>query len=409
MSTRVNTFSYRLKRKLREHLSHDRTGLSFLKYSIKWLFSKSCQKTVICREEEQAVITAVDDRVQIAVKITGGLGDYIVLGRVLKDLFNYVGNLEYHVFVPNTKYAHWVFKHIPGIKAVYPEIFLDKFKVNFDCVLYLNSFAFFDEQHINIKKVHKIAPLLLDVFAQTVRQRRSWNIFIDNHPVLDGAFARQAVSLGFNRYNFIHHCLGIPNSGNLFDIQYSEEYAKVVSEQFKHYITINTGFDHQFVIGSRLATKCYPPEYWESLVKLIKDRCPELGIVQVGGKNGPAIKGCDIHYENKLSLPESAGILKNSLLHIDIEGGLVHLCSALGTKSLVLFGPTSKRYFAYDENINLQFGECSDCWWASECWMDHCPKGLNVPECMYQLLPEKVCEHVVDFLKNQESGDDFQA
>ena len=31
-----------------------------------------------------------------------------------------------------------------GIKAVYPEIFLDKFKVNFDCVLYLNSFAFFD-------------------------------------------------------------------------------------------------------------------------------------------------------------------------------------------------------------------------------------------------------------------------
>ena len=263
------------------------------------------------------------------------------------------------------------------------------------------SFACFDEQHINIEKISKIAPALLNVFANTIKERRPWNVFIDNHPVLDGACARQIVALGYNRYSFIHHCMGIPNSGNLFEVQYDTSTAKNIIGKFPKYITINTGFDHQFVIGSRFATKCYPVEYWEELVKLIKTGFPGIGVIQVGGKNSPSIKACDIHYERKLSLPLSAGILKKSLLHIDIEGGLVHLCSAMGTKCLVLFGPTSKRYFAYDNNINLQAGECHDCWWASECWMEHCPQGLDVAQCMYKLSPQKVYDTVSAFLKEQ--------
>lgn len=400
MSTSVNTFSYRFKRKLNEHLSHDRTGWSFLKYSIKWIFSKSHKKTIeICLD--QPVIPRSDCNVQIAVKITGGLGDYIVLGRVLRDLSNYVGKLECYIFVPNTKYAEWVYENIPGVKTIYPDFFIDKCKKDCDCILYLNSFSFFDEQNINLEKIHRVAPRLLEVFANSVKNRRPWNIFIDNHPVLDGAFARQVVALGYNRYSFIHYCLGIPNTGNLFDVRFSDEEVKVVFDKFNYYITINTGFDHQFVIGTRFATKCYPVEHWEALVKLIKEEYPQLGIVQVGGKNSPFINGCDIHYENQLSLSHSAGLLKNSLLHIDIEGGLVHLCAALGTPSLVLFGPTSKRYFAYDENINLNTGECSDCWWASECWMEHCPKGFDSPQCMYQLYPEKIYSQISDFLKTQ--------
>ena len=408
MSECVNTFSYRLKRKLSEHLSHDRTGWSFMKYAIKWLFAKSCKKTAeVC--QESPVIAANDNRVQIAVKITGGLGDYIVLARVLRDLCNYVGNVEYHIFIPNIKYAEWVFSAVPYVKAIYPEFFIDKCKQNCDCVLYLNSFAFFDEQNVNIEKIKTVAPLLLELFANSVKNRRPWNIFIDNHPVLDGAFARQAIALGYNRYNFIHHCLEIPTSGNLFDIPTSDDEARIVSNNFKQYITINTGFDHQFVIGSRYATKCYPVKYWEALVKMIKNDYPNVGIIQIGGKNSPSINGCDIHYENKLPLQQSAGILKNSLLHIDIEGGLVHLCATLGTKSLVLFGPTSKKYFAYDGNINLQMGECCDCWWASECWMEHCPKKFEYPQCMHQLQPEKVYSYVSEFLKNQGVSNDCKA
>lgn len=405
---RVNTFSFRLRRKLQEHLASNPTGLSLLKYIIKWCFIKLCKKgTNLFVSPPQIPIE--NNIVKIAVKITGGLGDYIVLGRVLKDLLTFIGNSEFYIFVPNTKYAEWLFQNMPEVKEVYPEHLLDKCLQYFDCCLHLNTLVFFNEQHINVQKIKKTAPRLLEVFDNTVRKRRNWNIFIDNHPVLDGAFARQVVALGYNRYSFIHHCLGIPNSGNSFNIQYSDEEAKVVADKFKHYITLNTGFDHQFVIGSRFATKCYPVKYWETLVGLVKKRYPELGIIQIGGKNSPTIKGCDVHYENKLSLSLSAGVLKKSLLHIDIEGGLVHLCAALGTKCVVLFGPTSKKYFAYPENINIQVGECHNCWWASERWMECCPQGLDVPQCMYQLLPETVYEHISVFLKNQGICDDCKA
>lgn len=374
--------------------------MSILKYSVKWLLAKSCKKTVeLC--QRVPIIAPVEDHVQVAVKITGGLGDYIVLGRVLKDLQRYVGHLNYYIFVPNVKHAEWVFKEVPGVKGYYPEMFFDKCKVDCDCALHLNNFVFFDEQNINISKLKKISPVLLDVIAKTVISRQPWNLFIENHPVLDGAFARQAVALGYNRYNFVHSCLGIPNSGNLFELQIALDEVKKVSSKFKKYITINTGFDHQFIISSKYATKCYPNEYWEELVQLIKDGLPGIGVIQIGGKNSACIKGCDIHCEGKLSLAQSAGILKSSLLHVDIEGGLVHVCAALGTKCLVFFGPTSKKYFAYDENINLQSGECSDCWWASERWMERCPHRYPVAQCMYQLQPEKAYSAIALYLKHQ--------
>ena len=389
----VNTFSFRLQRKLQEHFAADPTGWSFFKYAAKWFFMKLRRKgnELFIRQPQ---ISDNGDLVKIAVKITGGLGDYIVLGRILKNLLAVIENAECYIFVPNTEYAEWIFKNVPEVKEIYPEIFWDKCRQNCDCSLFLNTFVFFDEQNVNIQKIKKVAPRLLEIFSNTVRNHSIWTIYIENHPVLDGAFARQAVVLGYNRYSFINHCLGIQCSGYSFDLPLCNEEAMSVAAKFPQYVTVNAGFDHQFVISSRFATKCYPVEYWEALVKLIKDNFPRIGVVQIGGKNSPSINGCDIHYEKKLSLSQSAGILKKSLLHIDIEGGLVHICAALGTKCAVLFGPTSKKYFSYTKNLNILAGECHDCWWATERWMECCPGKKERNECMYKLMPELVFEKI---------------
>jgi ADP-heptose:LPS heptosyltransferase len=75
------------------------------------------------------------------------------------------------------------------------------------------------------------------------------------------------------------------------------------------------------------------------------------------------------------------------MLHIDNEGGLVHIAACLGTTSVVIFGPTSADYFAYLDNINVRPPVCGDCWWTTKNWMDICPLGHKQPLCMYEQTP----------------------
>jgi ADP-heptose:LPS heptosyltransferase len=48
-------------------------------------------------------------------------------------------------------------------------------------------------------------------------------------------------------------------------------------------------------------------------------------------------------------------------MHIDDEGGLVHMATALGTKCAVLFGPTPVGIFGYEQNINICADTCKEC------------------------------------------------
>ncbi len=104
---------------------------------------------------------------------------------------------------------------------------------------------------------------------------------------------------------------------------------------------------------------------------------------------------------NRTTLDEVAWIIKQSLLHIDGESGLVRLAHALHTKSIVLFGPTSRNFFGIEANINLSSEKCSDCWWATQGWLSQCPRGLVIPECMESITPQRVAGHVEDHFKSR--------
>ena len=90
--------------------------------------------------------------------------------------------------------------------------------------------------------------------------------------------------------------------------------------------------------------------------------------------------------------------LKKSLLHIDIEGGLVHLATQMRTKCIVLFGPTQEEYFGYEENINIKAGSCHDCYGM---YLDQskCARHMEKPECMYSITPEMVMKSVREHLE----------
>ncbi|MCQ2380244.1 MAG: glycosyltransferase family 9 protein [Victivallaceae bacterium] len=393
---KLNNFRRRAQRKIAEHLENDPSGKSLLAYSWRYLVSKINRLVVPL---PRGLSPKKREEVIVALYCTGGLGDLVIFARYVNKLATLLPNCRFVVFHPNPGSAKWVFGLIPAVEAFFPLEVFDLFgKGVCDCAIICNSCVFFKREIFNTRKIRKVEPDLIRFFAASQKQYRIWEVFIDNHPVLDGAFARQALAIGRNRQTFFGHMLGIDVPPLALDFPSDDSPANELTSKFGTFVTFNTGFDTDFIISSQTATKCYPEEHWSELIALIKKTHPDVGVVQIGGPNSVHIEGVDIDLAGKTTLPQCCGILSKSRLHIDIEGGLVHVAASLGTKCVVLFGPTNMDYFAYPGNINLRDGNCSECWWATERWMELCPKKMSRNECMYRLTPEKVCAAVTQEL-----------
>ena len=395
----------RLKQKWREHRETDPSCLSFLAYCINYCLFK------ICRVSRNSYLTFTAShphldpgRVTAAVYITGGLGDCIIHRRIIDRIAALCPNVDVILFCPVVKQGKWVFGNDPCIKAVLPLEIFHFYSENYcDASLILNTFAVFLEERFHADKIRRLAPALLEMYASSQKKRGAYEIFIERHPTLDGAFARQIVSRGYNRHTFLAYMLGIEPPPFELDLATDNGTAEKLSVRFPRYVTVNTGFDAFFVIAGRTATKCWPEEYWTKFVALLKAKYPGLGVIQVGNKTGLHVDGADCDLSGKTTLEECAGILKKSLLHFDIEGGLVHVCASIGTRCVTLFGPTSPDYFGYPQNIKLRDSQCPDCWWSTERWMECCPRRYPRPECMYRLTPEKVLAAAAEVLDGQKA------
>lgn len=158
------------------------------------------------------------------------------------------------------------------------------------------------------------------------------------------------------------------------------------------YITVNSGSG----VGpdGRIVCKAWPQDYFVRFVKLFRDRYPGVGIIQLGDSDCSEIDGVDRCIFGA-DFTEVAAILSGAVLHLDIEGGLVHLATHLGTRCAVLFGPTPIEYFGYDSNINITAQNCE---WCIGLYRDtyKCAKGYDNPRCMYSITPEMVLNRIKD-------------
>jgi len=151
-------------------------------------------------------------------------------------------------------------------------------------------------------------------------------------------------------------------------------------------------------MGDRRPTKAYPHEKWSALIAALKNRFPELAVVQLGGKTGAPIPGVDLNLRNGIGFGASASVLKNALLHIDTDSGLVHVAASLGTRSIVLFGPTDIGYYGYPSNINLNVEGCNNCWLRTGNWIIACMIGDPIPTCMNNIDVESIIRSVDSLL-----------
>ena len=156
------------------------------------------------------------------------------------------------------------------------------------------------------------------------------------------------------------------------------------------YITISPGCDNNVGVN-----KLWPVSSWESLVQLLSLK--GINIVYLGNKYSPNISNLK-RIECK-DLVDLSLILSKSILNISNEGGSVHIAHSVGTKSVVLFGPTNPTLYGYSDNINIYPDICESCWWTVTDWNKRCKLGNSFCKNLNNISVDDVYNSVIEALK----------
>lgn len=172
-----------------------------------------------------------------------------------------------------------------------------------------------------------------------------------------------------------------------------ETYLLEIGLAGKRYITLNTGLNREYL--TKRNTRAWALENWKCLALRIKEKYPDLLVVQVGVRmreedDIPA----DIHMNGRTNLEQISILLKYALLHVDYDGGLVHIRHMTGGKSIILMGPSAAENHAYPENIYIQAPACASCEWTAPDWLCACPRGYEIPPCMESITADMVMEKI---------------
>jgi ADP-heptose:LPS heptosyltransferase len=340
---------------------------------------------------------------RIAVVITGGVGDMIVIARFLRDLGLAAGDLVFDVFCSSPTTAAWALAAVPGVDQTYHDILFEPLAADYDVALRVNQMIVVFRETIRWP-VLKDRPVLTRVLAHLIRTRGDVDVFVERHPFLDHYLARSSVFAERTRRDFLHHLAGIPYTGDLLPVPASDAALAREGLSPRGYVTVHNGFDPSFVISGTRATKCYP--HFDAVVRILKRALPSMTFVQVGTRTSEALPACDVQLIDRTTLPEVAGLLRGAAFHIDNEGGLVHLARCYGVVSGVVFGPTPSDYFAYPDNVTIDPPVCGNCWWQTRTWMDACAKGYGTPRCMTEQDPAEVARRVLEAMRAQGVTDD---
>ena len=328
----------------------------------------------------------------LAFIITGGVGDYIVIARFIRDLAAQIGDLQFDVFSPNPKLAAWTFAKTTGFRSAYYDLMFEYVLAEYDVGMRVNQFAIVYAEKIRWKSVRD-NHALIQIINRLVSFRPKIEAFVDRHPLLDNFLARTAVFGNATRRDFLQLTSGVPYGGDRLTVPQNAGVLSRLGLRAGHYVTVHNGFDTGFVITGQRATKCYP--YFGAVVAELKQTFPDVQFVQVGTITSEPIAECDLILLDKTTLDDVVGLLAQAAMHLDNEGGLVHLAACVGTRSTVVFGPTPSDYFGYPNNVNIDPPVCGNCWWMTRTWMDRCAKGYSTPRCMTEQDPSVVAAHAM--------------
>lgn len=335
-----------------------------------------------------------DDILYISFYPTGGFGDYIISSKLLDEISKIV-TCKIDVYCENVTFGKAVYEgrekvEIFPINTFYSQMW------KYDLALKVEHFIHIEKQNAN--KIAKINPIFMDKLNKLGHGYRTYYPDVEQQWFRENIHFRRCEIKGINRWTELSHEGIFKIEDQKTWIPMREEYKKRLQElglNEKKYITLNRGADSMG--RSKMQTKVWPLEHYNDFVMLFKNQYPDIEIVQVGASGNAKIRGVDKYILGE-SLEVTKWILKGSILHLDCEGGLVHLATQLDTKCAVVFGPTPKHFYEYPQNINMVYEGCNNCMGTHPEWAFECYKGLSEPECMYKVTPEIVMKNIKSYM-----------
>ncbi len=342
---------------------------------------------------------AVSQRLSIAILLAGGIGDHLIALAWIKELHR---NLRKKLYID--LYCRAEFKELILLNSYINNVFEDcLFNQAKGYDLKLTISHFITSSEYNMARIGAYSPELVEIVEKIEKFSAKHHKYISSQPHHDGAWAAYCTVMGLNRWDELGASGAIKFDraarGCVHLDTESLDILKRHDLDNTPYITIHYGGDIR-VKNSRFSVKNWPLEYWETFCRLFKRKHPDIAIVQLGPEHAPSIQNADKVFKGQTSLRELCIVLKHALLHVDGEFGLVHLRQQLGLgKSLVLFGPTPAKYFAYHENINMLSKQCGGCMWLAPdiSGFTSCARGLSRAECMYSITPDDVMAEAEKF------------
>lgn len=341
-----------------------------------------------------------DDILYISFYPTGGFGDYIISSKLLDEIKETVP-CKIDVFCENVEYGLAVYGKRTGTSVLPINTFYSQMW-KYDLALKVEHFVHIERQNSN--KISRISPIFMDKLNRLNRGYKTYYPEIEQQWFRESMHFRRCELKGINRWSELRHENIFKMEDQRTWISLEEEYLERIKElglESGTYITINRGADSMG--RSKMQTKVWPLEYYTEFVRLFKRKYPDIKVIQIGAKSNVEVEGADQYIFGE-NLETTKWILKKSLLHLDCEGGLVHLATQLDTKCVVIFGPTPKHFYEYPQNINLVYEGCNNCMGSHPDWAFECFRGFDKPECMYKVTPEIVMDGIEDFLSCNSGG-----
>lgn len=382
------------------------------------LFEAGVSEDKVVRLEEALCIEKNKSGLSIAVIIYGGLGDFIIAKNWLYHLEEYVGfdnaNIETYFNKNMMEAAHSVFDdssmvdNIQCIDTTRPQLVDEK---KYDLIL---SFSIFPMvRYMDGFTLNSQNPKLY-MYAAELRKfgEMHYNKVFFASPDFYRTVSNLFELFPRKKYHEMYDVLNSMSDTASYHCTYSisideDQYLDMLGIEKECFITVNTGVNEEY--SRKPSTRTWPYKNWIELLTLLrKNIFPGIKIVRMGlAVSGEDSTSQDIDLCGKTSLEQAKVLLKNSLIHIDYEGGLVHLRHVLcGKTSVVLHGPTSTERYGYPENIAIRSDACPKaCEWSSRDWLTVCHNDNEKFACMSSVTPEYILRIVMDVLKREDENE----
>lgn len=345
------------------------------------------------------MLNNIDMPIEIAITLDGGLGDHIIALALYRKLIELAPNCIVDIY-GKKDFIKVTYGNERNVRYIYEFSMevgeINRFNMKYD--LALRWLFFIKVEFANYFKLKTRYPML---FKKIIATKNS-SLISDLKYGLKSYYLvhQRAYMMRYDRYQFLGlgHVWDISwkSSRLLLNQAYLNEYKKL---NLGKYITLNCGASIVPGHEGKKQTKVWPIEYFRFLVKEFKKLYPNIKIVQLGDANATRIDDADeIMISVNLELVKY--ILAKSMLHVDCEGGLVHLATQLGVKCVVLFGPTPVWFYQYINNINIVSDDCGNCCHIKADWYTDCFLGDVNPRCMRSIKPGMVLERISHFIEN---------